>query len=113
MFPDGRLGTGLLGGVDDVGFPALEEGVEVIGALGDEPVAVRSGSIMAAAYHPELTDDDRLHQRRRAGVYPESVALVERLPDVEAVIVTDRNEVLISSGLKDRVTLIGQPTDAP
>jgi 5'-phosphate synthase pdxT subunit len=38
-------------------------GVEVIGDLDGEPVAVRDGSIMAAAYHPELTDDDRLHAR--------------------------------------------------
>jgi len=41
------------------------------------------------------------------------MALVERLPDVEAVIVTDRNEVLVSSGLKGRVTILAQPTDAP
>ncbi len=37
------------------------DGVEVLARLGDEPVAVRSGSIMAATFHPELTDDDRLH----------------------------------------------------
>lgn len=41
------------------------------------------------------------------------MALVERLPDVDAVIVTDRNEVLVSSGLKTRVTLRASPTDAP
>ncbi|MGI9186131.1 MAG: pyridoxal 5'-phosphate synthase glutaminase subunit PdxT [Gaiellales bacterium] len=44
------------------------EGVEVIALLGDEPVAVRSGSIMAATFHPELTDDDRLHEVFLAGV---------------------------------------------
>jgi 5'-phosphate synthase pdxT subunit len=44
------------------------DGVEVIATLGDEPVAVRSGSIMAATFHPELTDDDRLHERFLAGV---------------------------------------------
>lgn len=43
----------------------------------------------------------------------EGMALVERLPDVEAVIVSDRNEVLVSSGLKGQVTLVAQPTDAP
>ncbi len=42
--------------------------VEVIATLGDEPVAVRSGSIMAATFHPELTDDDRLHEVFLAGV---------------------------------------------
>ena len=32
------------------------------------PVAVRSGSIMAATFHPELTDDDRLHGQFLAGI---------------------------------------------
>ena len=41
------------------------------------------------------------------------MALVERMPDVEAVIVTAKNEVLVSSGLKDRFVLLAQPTDAP
>jgi FAD:protein FMN transferase len=39
--------------------------------------------------------------------------VVERLPDVEAVIVTDRNEVLVSSGLRSRLMLLRPPTDAP
>ena len=42
--------------------------VEVLATLGDEPVAVRSGSIMAATFHPELTDDDRLHEVFLAGI---------------------------------------------
>jgi FAD:protein FMN transferase len=33
------------------------------------------------------------------------MALIERLSDVEGVIVSDRNEVLISTGLKDRLVL--------
>jgi thiamine biosynthesis lipoprotein len=41
------------------------------------------------------------------------MALIERLPAVEGVIVTDKNEVLISSGLKDRLILRAPPTDAP
>jgi len=41
------------------------------------------------------------------------MALIERLPGVEGVIVTDRNEVLISSGLKDRLLVLAPPTDAP
>ncbi len=41
------------------------------------------------------------------------MALIERLPHVEGVIVSDKNEVLISSGLKDAVTILHQPTDAP
>ncbi len=39
------------------------EGVEVLASVGDEPVAVGSGSIMAATFHPELAHDDRLHAR--------------------------------------------------
>lgn len=39
--------------------------------------------------------------------------LVEQLPDVEAVIVSDRNEVLMSSGLVGRLRIITAPTDAP
>lgn len=35
--------------------------------------------------------------------------LVERLPDVEAVIVSADNEVLISSGLRDRVRMVHAP----
>lgn len=41
------------------------------------------------------------------------MALIERLPDVEGVIVSDRNEVLISSGLRGRVRIVAPPTDAP
>src|SRR3954471_2075177 len=41
------------------------------------------------------------------------MALVERLPHVEAVIVTARNEVLVSSGLKDKIAIAAPPTDAP
>jgi thiamine biosynthesis lipoprotein len=43
----------------------------------------------------------------------DGMALIERLPDVEGVIVSDKNEVLVSSGLKDRLTLLAPPTDAP
>ena len=43
----------------------------------------------------------------------DGMALIERLPNVEGVIVTAANEVLISSGLKGRVDLRGTPTDAP
>jgi thiamine biosynthesis lipoprotein len=41
------------------------------------------------------------------------MALIEQLPDVEGVIVTAQNQVLISSGLKGRLELLKQPTDAP
>jgi 5'-phosphate synthase pdxT subunit len=37
--------------------------VEVLGAVDGHPVAVRSGRILAVAFHPELIGEGRLHQR--------------------------------------------------
>jgi thiamine biosynthesis lipoprotein len=37
------------------------------------------------------------------------MALIERTPDVEGVIVTAENEVLISTGLRDRLTVLSPP----
>jgi pyridoxal 5'-phosphate synthase pdxT subunit len=37
-------------------------GVEVVARHGDDAVAVRSGSLMGTAFHPELTGDDRMHE---------------------------------------------------
>ncbi|HXM20845.1 MAG TPA: pyridoxal 5'-phosphate synthase glutaminase subunit PdxT [Terriglobales bacterium] len=37
-------------------------GVEVIATEGGDPVAVRQGRVMAATFHPELSDDTRVHQ---------------------------------------------------
>ena len=39
-----------------------ENGVEVLCQLNDKPVAVRQGKLLACAFHPELTDDLRLHR---------------------------------------------------
>ena len=36
-------------------------GVEVLASCEGHPVAVREGSVLACAFHPELTDDSRLH----------------------------------------------------
>jgi pyridoxal 5'-phosphate synthase pdxT subunit len=40
----------------------LGPGVEVIGTEGNDPVAVRQGKVMAATFHPELSDDKSVHQ---------------------------------------------------
>lgn len=68
-------------------------------------------SVTIAAESPALAD------AVAKGVFilgPEKgMALVERIPRLEAVIVTAKNEVLVSSGLKDRFVLLAQPTDAP
>jgi pyridoxal 5'-phosphate synthase pdxT subunit len=37
-------------------------GVEVIATEGKDPVAVRQGRVMAATFHPELSEDSRVHQ---------------------------------------------------
>jgi 5'-phosphate synthase pdxT subunit len=37
--------------------------VEVLGELDGEPVLVRDGRVLLASFHPELTDDLRVHQR--------------------------------------------------
>jgi pyridoxal 5'-phosphate synthase pdxT subunit len=37
-------------------------GVEVIATEGVDPVAVRQGRAMAATFHPELSEDTRVHQ---------------------------------------------------
>jgi thiamine biosynthesis lipoprotein len=41
------------------------------------------------------------------------MALIERTAGVQGVIVSAKNEVLISSGLRGRLTLLAPPTDAP
>jgi pyridoxal 5'-phosphate synthase pdxT subunit len=38
------------------------KGVEVIATEGNDPVAVRQGKVMAATFHPELSDDRRVHR---------------------------------------------------
>jgi pyridoxal 5'-phosphate synthase pdxT subunit len=37
-------------------------GVEVIATEGSDPVAVRQGRVMATTFHPELSEDTRVHQ---------------------------------------------------
>jgi thiamine biosynthesis lipoprotein len=41
------------------------------------------------------------------------MALIERLPKVEGVIVSSDNRVLVSSGLKNRLQITAPPTEAP
>jgi 5'-phosphate synthase pdxT subunit len=36
-------------------------GVEVLASYEGHPVAVREGTVLASAFHPELTDDPRFH----------------------------------------------------
>jgi len=46
--------------------PWLEEagpGVEVLAEVDGHPVLAREGRLLVAAFHPELTDDTRVHER--------------------------------------------------
>ncbi len=40
---------------------SVGEGVEVLASRGTDPVLVRRGRVMAATFHPELSDDTRVH----------------------------------------------------
>lgn len=42
--------------IDSVG-----EGVDVLATVDDRPVAVRQGNVVGTSFHPELTDDSRIH----------------------------------------------------
>jgi 5'-phosphate synthase pdxT subunit len=46
--------------------PRIEQtgaGVHVLARLGDEPVAVEQGRVIATAFHPELAGERRVHER--------------------------------------------------
>jgi 5'-phosphate synthase pdxT subunit len=69
-----QIGSAILEADTKLGAPSLEmvfirapridrvgDGVEVLAKRGDDPVLVRQGSVMAATFHPELSDDTRVH----------------------------------------------------
>ena len=37
-------------------------GVTVLASVGEHPVAVRQGNVLATSFHPEVSGDDRLHE---------------------------------------------------
>ena len=41
---------------------SIGDGVDVLARVGDDPVVCRAGRVLTAAFHPELTDDLRLHE---------------------------------------------------
>ncbi|MFA9445695.1 pyridoxal 5'-phosphate synthase glutaminase subunit PdxT [Egicoccus sp. AB-alg6-2] len=60
--------VGIDGGPMDVSFiraprveRVLDDAVEVLAQVDGHPVIVRQGRLLAAAFHPEVTGDDRLH----------------------------------------------------
>lgn len=48
-------------------FTRLGDGVEVLARRDGDPVLVRKENVMAATFHPELTDDPRVHDLFLAG----------------------------------------------
>ena len=64
-----------------------------------------------------LADSATVADGLSTGVFvlgPEAgMALIELLSGVEGVIVSDKNSVVVSSGLKGRLTILAPPTDAP
>jgi pyridoxal 5'-phosphate synthase pdxT subunit len=66
---DSSIREGLFGDVPIemvfIRAPKIERvgpGVEVLATESQDPVAVRQGKTMAATFHPELSDDARIHQ---------------------------------------------------
>jgi pyridoxal 5'-phosphate synthase pdxT subunit len=66
---DSSIREGLLGSspleMVFIRAPKIEHvgaGVEIIATEGADPVAVRQGRAMAATFHPELSDDPRVHK---------------------------------------------------
>jgi len=63
---EGRVSANGLGEIAAVFIRAplvrrLGPRVEPLAWLGDAPVLVRQGQVLAASFHPELTGDDRMH----------------------------------------------------
>jgi 5'-phosphate synthase pdxT subunit len=38
------------------------DGVEILATVGERPVLCRQGNVLVSSFHPELSDDLRLHQ---------------------------------------------------
>ncbi|MDA3038726.1 MAG: pyridoxal 5'-phosphate synthase glutaminase subunit PdxT [Actinomycetota bacterium] len=45
------------------GVERVGSAVEVLASVDDRPVLCSQGSVLVSSFHPELTEDDRLHQR--------------------------------------------------
>ena len=63
--------------------------VEVLGELDGDPVLVRDGRLLLATFHPELTEDTRVHERflqlvRRGASRSPGAALAEEAARVRA-----------------------------
>ena len=126
-----RLGIRDPRGPADKSFAALDLTNKTFSTSGDyERFFVRDGRRYHHILDPDLGEPARgsrsvtivankavLADGLSTGVFvlgPEKgMALIERLPDVEGVIVSSDNKVLVSSGLAATLTMLTTPTDAP
>jgi 5'-phosphate synthase pdxT subunit len=42
-------------------FESASEDSQVLARWADQPVLIRSGNVLVSSFHPELTDDTRIH----------------------------------------------------
>ena len=126
-----RLGIRDPRGPADRSFAALDLTNRTLSTSGDyERFFIRDGRRYHHILDPDLGEPARgsrsvtivadkamLADGLSTGVFvlgPEKgMALIERLPDVEGVIVSSDNKVLVSSGLVGTLTMRAAPTDAP
>ena len=126
-----RLGIRDPRGPVDRSFAALDLSDSTISTSGDyERFFIKNGRRYHHILDPDtgepaggcrsvtiVTDRAVMADGLSTGVFilgPEAgMALIERLPGIEGVIVSSKNEVLVSSGLKGRLIAIAPPTDAP
>jgi thiamine biosynthesis lipoprotein len=118
-------------GPEDRSFAALDLTNRTFSTSGDyERFFIRDGRRFHHILDPDLGEPARgcrsvtivadkavLADALSTGVFvlgPEKgMALIERLPDVEGVVVTSDNQVLVSSGLTGTLTMLAAPADAP
>ena len=62
---------------------ATGDAVEVLAAHEGVPVLVRQGRVMAASFHPELTADNRLHERFVELVRDSTDSSIDSFPETE------------------------------
>ena len=72
-----------------------------------EPAAAAAASRSSAIARSSRTGS----RRASSSSARKGMALIERLPQVEGVIVTAKNQVLVSSGLKERLEIVWPPTE--
>jgi len=66
-------------------FVEVGPAVEVLAGLDREPVLVRQDRVLAATFHPELTDDRRLHEKFLSMVRERERALTEASTETTAI----------------------------